>query len=533
MQLVFGLLGGLALFIYGMQNMGEGLQKSAGDKMRRILEILTGVPIIGVMVGALVTAIIQSSSATSVMVVGFVNAGLMTLKQAVGVVMGANIGTTITAQLIAFKLTHYIMPIIALGFALNFFAKKRGLKYLGQVILGFGILLLGMDLMKTAMLPLREFQGFRDFMANFSQYPLLGLGVGIFMTVAIQSSSATIGILIAMASQGLLPLDAALPILLGDNIGTTITALLASIGTNLTAKRAALAHIMFNLVGSLIFLLGMGFFKEWVLSISSSDISHQIANAHTSFNIINTLLFLPFVNIYVKFIEKILPGEVETEQFGPVFLDERMLKTPAIALSLANKEIARMAELAQRNVTDAMQGFFKQDERILKDVFEREDIIDNLEESITTYLAQIAQKGMDPALSNRHTGLLHAINDIERVGDHAENIAQMAMGRIEDTLPFTAQATEELQEMSAMVLETFAKAIESLKNEDQDVAQEVVQLERSVDVREKQLRRSHISRLNHGQCFTTSGIVFLDIISNLERIGDHSHNLANIVLGEI
>ncbi len=533
MELVFGLLGGLALFIFGMQNMGEGLQKTAGDKMRRILEILTGVPVVGVLVGALVTAIIQSSSATTVMVVGFVNAGLMTLKQSVGVVMGANIGTTITAQLIAFKLTHYIMPIIATGFALYFFSKRRSLKYLGQVLLGFGILLLGMDLMKTTMEPLREYQGFRDFMASFSRYPLLGLGIGVLMTVTIQSSSATIGILMAMASQGLIPLHAALPVLLGDNIGTTITALLASIGTSLTAKRAALAHILFNIIGSLIFLLGMNFFEQWVLYVSANDISHQIANAHTSFNILNTLLFLPFINIYVKLIERILPGKVEMERFGPVYLDERMLKTPAIAISLATKEIIRMAELAQRNVMDAMEGFFKQDERILKDVFEREDIIDNLEEAITAYLAQIAQKGLNQSLSNRHTGLLHAVNDIERVGDHAENIAQMAYGRIEDNLPFTDLALQELAEMNNMVLDTFRSAVQALQNDDQAIAQKVVQLERNVDVREKQLRRSHIERLNKGQCFSTSGVVFLDIISNMERIGDHSHNVANIVLGNI
>ncbi|MBO8167711.1 MAG: Na/Pi cotransporter family protein [Thermoanaerobacteraceae bacterium] len=533
MDLIFGLLGGLALFIYGMQNMGEGLQKSAGDKMRRILEILTSVPVVGVLVGTVVTAIIQSSSATTVMVVGFVNAGLMTLKQAVSVIMGANIGTTITAQLISFKLAHFIFPMVTAGFALNFFAKKRSIKYIGQVFLGFGILLLGMDIMKDAVAPLRDYPGFREFMTNFSDYPLLGLAVGIIMTVAIQSSSATIGILIAMASQGLIPLHGALPVLLGDNIGTCVTALLASIGTNLTAKRAALAHVVFNVVGSIIFLSGMKYFQMLVVYISPDDISRQIANAHASFNIINTMIFLPLTGLLVRTVQWILPGEVETQQPGAIYLDPRMLKTPAIAMSLATKEIIRMAELAKQNVVDAMEGFINKDEKKLKDVFDREKIIDNLEEAITAYLADISQKGLNPALSNRHTGLLHAVNDIERIGDHAENIAQMASSRIESNIPFTDKAIKELSEMGELVLNTYVTAIKAMKNEDENAAQKVVQLEKDIDIMEKKLRRSHMGRLNEGRCYPAAGVIFLDIISNLERVGDHSHNMANVVLGNM
>ncbi len=533
MELAFGFLGGLALFIYGMQNMGEGLQKSAGNRMRKILEALTNVPVIGVLVGALVTSIIQSSSATTVMVIGFVNAGLITLKQSIGVIMGANIGTTITAQLISFKLTHFTLAIIAFGFILNFFAKKRTIKYLGQVLLGFGLLLLGMDFMKDAMAPLRDYPGFREFMTNFSRYPLLGLGVGIVMTVAVQSSSATIGILIAMASQGLLPLYAALPILLGDNIGTCITALLASIGTNLTAKRAALAHVLFNLVGSLIFLIGMKYFYSLVLYISPDNISRQIANAHASFNIMNTLLFLPFIGVFAKFIERMIPGDVVRQEPGAIYLDHRMLKTPAIALSLATKELIRMAELSKQNVIDAMQGFIHNDEKKLKEVFEREDIIDNLEEAITAYLAHISQKGLSPELSIKHTGLLHAVNDIERIGDHAENIAQMASSKADDNIHFSDKAIIELREMADLALGTFMAAIEALEKDNKIAAQKAVEMENDVDVREMQLRRSHIGRLNQGECLTAAGIVFLDIISNLERVGDHSHNIATVVLGDI
>ena len=279
----FGFLGGLALFLYGMQLMGDGLQRAAGEKLQKILEALTGVLIVGVALGAAVTAVLQSSSATTVMTVGLVNAGLMTLKQAFGIVMGANIGTTITAQLIAFKLTDYVTLILAIGFAMQLLAKRRRGKYLGQVLLGFGILMLGMSMMGQSVLPLREYQGFVDFIGKFSHNPILGIGVGIVMTVLIQSSSATIGILIAMASQGLIPLEGAIPVLLGDNIGTCITAIMAAWRANVTAKRVALAHVLFNLIGSILFVTFMGLFIKLVLAVSPAhDIARQIANAHTA-----------------------------------------------------------------------------------------------------------------------------------------------------------------------------------------------------------------------------------------------------------
>jgi len=534
MELIFGLLGGLAIFIFGMQSMSEGLQKAAANRMRRILEILTSIPIIGVVVGALVTSIIQSSSATTVMVVGFVNASLMTLKQAISVIMGANIGTTMTAQLISFKLTHFILPIIALGFMINFFSKRKTQKYLGQVIFGFGLLLLGMDIMKDAMVPLREYEGFKNFIISFGQYPLLGVGVGVLMTVAIQSSSATIGILIAMASEGLVPLSSAIPILLGDNIGTCITAMFASIGTNINARRAAMGHVMFNVIGTILVLILLPIFKEFVITISSADISRQIANAHTSFNIFNTVLMLPFINLLVKAVLKIIPGDAELEQGAVVYLDERMINTPSVAISLATKEVVRMARLAQENVQEAMKGFFQKDAEVLKKVYEREEVIDKLEDEITAYLAKVAaHKGMTAESSKRHTGLLHAVNDIERVGDHAENIAQMTENRIEKNLPFSEQALTELQKMNELVVHAFELSIESLENEDFQKAKEVIKMEKQIDQMEKHLRNSHIGRLNGGRCFPHSGVIFLDIISNMERVGDHSHNIAAFVLDEL
>lgn len=534
MSIAFGLLGGLALFLYGMFSMGEGLQKAAGDRMRKILEVLTGIPIVGVLMGTLVTAIIQSSSATTVMVVGFVNAGLMTLKQAISVIMGTNIGTTMTAQLIAFKLGDYFLPIIGIGFLINFIAKKKTVKYLGQVLFGFGLLLMGLYVMGDSMKPLRDYTGFQELMINFGKYKILGVLVGIVMTMLIQSSSATIGILIALATQGLIPLEAALPILLGDNIGTCITAVLASIGTKLVAKRAAAAHVLFNIVGTIVFLTFMPYFQVLVLAVSpEGDIARQIANAHTSFNLINTCLFLPFISAYAKLITKIVPGEEKIIKKGPIYLDQRMLNTPSIAMSLVNKEIIRMGELALENLNNAHLAFIKKDEKILKEVIEVEDVIDELENAITEYLASLSQKGLSEENSNLHTGYLHAVNDIERIGDHAHNIAELAEIGINDNINFTPFAVKELSEMQSLVSETFKLAIESLKERDIAKAQKVIENENKIDEMEKSLRRSHIGRLNEGQCIVHAGVIFLDMISNLERVGDHSHNIASVITQEI
>lgn len=531
LQMLLALSGGLALFLYGMQCMADGLQKAAGDRMRRILEILTSVPILGVLVGAFVTALIQSSSATTVMVVGFVNAGLMNLTQAVGVIMGANIGTTVTAQIVAFKISEFILPIIAVGWAVNFFGKSKAVKYAGQVLFGFGILMLGMETMSDAMAPLSHNQTFINAMQSFQDHPLLALGVGLVFAALIQSSSAAIGVLIALSSQGLVTLEAALPILLGSNIGTCITTVLASLGANLAARRAALAHVLFNVVGSVIFLVILDQCAHLV-RLFPGAIERQIANAHTLFNVVNTIIFLPFVNQFVSLVVKIAPGKEEVLVRGSVYLDDRMLKTPAIALSLATKEVVRMANLAHQMVMEAMEAFLRQDENKVQWVYEQEDLIDELAEQVTIYLVQISQTEMTPALSKKYTGLLHSITDIERIGDHAENIAEMAKVRIDENLPFSDNALEEISSLSALVSETYLQAIHSLQHDSVEEAKKTLALEKQIDALEKELRRNHISRLNTGKCFPGSGVVYLDIMSNLERIGDHSNNISIAVLGE-
>ena len=534
MDIIMSLAGGLALFLYGMKIMGDGLEKFSGDRMRKFLEVVTRKPVMGVFVGTIVAATIHSSSATTVMVVGFVNAGLMTLRQAIGVIMGANIGTTVNAQIIAFHLTDYVLPVIAVGFGMYFFSKNKKVKYIGQFTLGFGVLFLGLSIMGDSVAPLRDHPSLNTAIQTFAVYPVYGLIVGIVMTMIIQSSSATIGMLMALASQGMVPLEVAIPIMFGDNIGTCITALLASIGTNLSARRAAVAHVVFNVLGAILFLIFLQWFIDFVLLISpDGNISRQIANAHTSFNILSTIIFLPLVGLLEKTVIKLVPGEEEIVRTGAMFLDERILGSPSIALSLATKEIIRMANLCRDNLKCSMQAFFEKDEKAVKYVYEYEEVIDGLEKEINFYLAKVAQHSMIPELSDKHSGLLHAVNDFERVADQAENIANLAHKRIEEKLPFSEHALEELRVMHEYVLATMEKAIYALENEAGDVANEIKERETKIDCMEKQLRSSHISRLNAGLCYPASGVVFLDIISNLERIGDHSHNIANLVLGAL
>lgn len=530
---IFAFLGGLALFIYGMQLMGEGLQKAAGEKLQKFLSALTGLTVVGVMVGAVVTAVLQSSSATTVMTVGLVNAGLLTLKQAFSIIMGANIGTTITAQLIAFKLTTYVKLLLAIGFALNFIAKKKRYKYIGQVILGFGVLMLGMEMMGDAVMPLKSYKGFVDFIQNFSHQPLLGVLVGIVMTVVIQSSSATIGILMAMAAQGLIPLEGAIPVLLGDNIGTCITAVFAAVGANITAKRTALAHIMFNVVGTFIFILFMDYFMQLVISISpSNDVTRQIANAHTAFNILNTLLFIPISGKFVEGICYLLPGQESTVTRKALFLDNNMLQTPPIALSLASKEVVRMATLARENVSVAMQAIFEGDESKVKYVFEHEPVIDYLEEEVTVYLTKMSEVVMSQDLSSRHTAMLHACNDIERIGDHAENLAKQAKSLIEDgQVIFSEQARQEISELTDMVDKCCEYSIRAMELDDKEMAKKAIEVSREIREQHRTIRKNHIHRLNEKQCNAIAGFVLIEMLINLKRISDHSRNLAQLVLG--
>jgi phosphate:Na+ symporter len=527
--MAFGLIGGLALFIMGMRIMGDGLQKTAGDRLRHMIEVLTSNPLLAVVVGALVTAVVQSSSATTVMVVGFVNGGLMTLRQAVGIIMGANIGTTITAQIIAFQLDKYALPAIALGVAFQLFGRRRTQQYLGEVLFGFGILFLGMGIMKDSMAPLQEIPAFSEAMTRFGQNPALGAITGFAVTGAIQSSSATIGMLQALAGNGLVSLKTALPILFGDNVGTTVTAMLSSVGTNLTARRAALVHFMFNLIGATLFLTVLPL-VEWAVVKTSSDIVRQIANAHTMFNVINVAIQLPFAGLLVAIVHRLLPGEDDVLRRGPQFLDKRLFNTPSLAVTAIKKELYRMGQLASDMLAEAMRAFQNGDQNVIQGAYEKEDVINELEKEVTRYVVVLSGFEISDLQSNQLSSLIDIVNDIERVGDHAENILELAEVKCDRRLPLSESAHQDLRVMYERVDAAVKDAIQALWEQNDELALRVVEHENEVDAMERDLRRAHIGRLNAGTCHPESGVIYLDVLSNLERIADHASSIAHEVL---
>ena len=531
-NLVTQLLGGLGLFLFGMQLMASGMQKAAGDRLRKILEVLTSKPIVAVLTGIVVTVLVQSSSTTTVMVVGFVNAGLMTLHQAVGTILGANIGTTVTILLVSFKVNAIVFPAIGIGAALNFFGKRRTYKYIGQAILGFGLLFLGMTTMSDGMKPLRELPYFIDVMKSFGETPLLGVLIGTLFTAAIQSSSAASGVIVALTLQNLITLPAAVALILGSNIGTCITALLASIGASLSARRAAIAHLVFNVFGVFIAMILFRPFTEVVME-TATNVTRQTANAHIMFNVGNTLLVLPFFKYFVSLITTLVPGEETVIDMGPKYLDKRILKTPAVAIGGVRQECLRMANLAREMVGESLQVFLREDRKLMQHVLQKEELVDSLEKEITTYLAELAQHSLTIEQSQIITGLMHTVNDLERIGDHAQNIIHLAEIKMEEGLRFTEKATEELQEMYSKVDDMLVKAIEAFKNEDEELANAVIEQDDVVDFMERTLRKSHIARINEKICFPPSGVIYLDVISNFERIADHATNFAQVVLGEV
>ncbi len=537
MSIAFGLIGGLGLFLYGMRIMGDGLEKAAGERLKRLIEILTNNRVMGVLVGTAVTAVIQSSSATTVMVVGFVNAGIMKLTQAVGVIMGANIGTTVTAQLVSFKLTDYAPVAVGIGVAIWLFTSNKRTKNISEILIGFGILFIGMETMSDAMKPLREFEGFRTLLASFGggslTDTLLGILAGFGITAILQSSSASIGILIALASQGLLPIEAALPILFGDNIGTCVTAMLSSIGASKTAKRAAFIHFSFNVIGTIIFVfLLQGPVLHLVRTLTPGDAARQIANAHTMFNIGNMFIQLPFAGVLVYIAKKAIP-ETEDEQdqiMGVKYLDDRILETPSIALGQTIKEVLHMGNLALDSFRKSMDAFFNADEKMAHEVFTLERVVNNLEREIASYLVKLSNTALSGEQHEMVDGLFNTINDIERVGDHADNLAELAIYRVENKLDFSEGALQELRLMNDRVIKSYEQAILSLKTGDTNIAKRVIEREGEIDHMEKSLRASHIARLNKQQCSPGAGVIFLDVISNLERIGDHAKKIAFAVI---
>ncbi|MFY9402521.1 MAG: Na/Pi cotransporter family protein [Candidatus Omnitrophota bacterium] len=529
-EIIFGVLGGLGLFIYGIRKMSDGLHKASGEKLRKILHSLTKGPKRGVLVGAGITSLIQSSSATTVMVVGFVNAGLMTLTQSLGVIFGANIGTTITAQLIAFKLTDYALPVIGVAMFVAVVSKRRIHKNIAECFLGFGILFLGLNILTQVIKPLGDLQSFKDILLNFAGNPLLGVLAGTLVTAIMQSSSVTTGMILGLSMAGLINLELALPLVLGCNIGTCVTALIASFGTSVGAKRAAAAHIIFNIVGVAIFLPFLVPFKHLVF-FTSSDTTRQIANAHTLFNVINTLIFIPLIPLFAKFLNFIIKGKEEEEvEYLPKFLERHLLNTPPIAIEAAIKEIVRTLSLTKKMIIIASNSFINNDLRSLEKITRREEAVDSLREAITDYLVQLMQNPLSPNESKKIPPLIHAINDVERIGDHAENLRDLAEQKIENRLSFSVLAVEELQRMFGQIDKMIDCSIKALQFGDLNEAKFVMDEECQINLVRDRLKNNHTKRLEEGKCNVLSGVVFLDIISNLEKIGDHLNNVAQAVM---
>lgn len=516
--------------------MGDGLQKVAGERLRDLLDKFTTNPVMGVFAGIFVTVLLQTSTGTTVLTIGLVNAGFMTLKQAIGVIMGANVGTTVTAFIIGIKISAYALPIIAVGAALIFFIKNKKVNNFGQVIFGFGALFYGLELMGDGMRPLRDLQMFTDLTVSMSEMRLLGVLIGTIFTVAVQSSSASIGLLQQLYEQGAMTLQAALPVLFGDNIGTTITAVLASIGASISAKRAALTHVIFNLIGTVIVLLLFIPFYNLVSFLSVElGLSErmQIAFAHGIFNVSNMLIQLPFVAILAIIVTKLIPGEEINIEYKAKHLDPRFIgSSPAIALGQAKQEVLRMAEFSEKGLAEVSHYLVNGQKRHAELAVQFEDAINNLDRKITDYLIQISSRSLSEQDSKLHSVLMDTVRDIERIGDHIENIVELKDYQKTNKVQLTENAIADLQEMCDLTLSTLQEAIQSLEHLDLDMANSVVEKEEQIDKMERKLRKKHIQRVNEGQCSGSAGIIFVDIVSNLERIGDHSVNIAEAVIAE-
>ena len=530
---VLSLLGGLALFLYGMQMMSTGLEAAAGNKMKSILEKLTSNRIKGVLVGAAITAVIQSSSATTVMVVGFVNSGLMTLYQAVWIIMGANIGTTITGQLIALDIGA-IAPLIAMvSVAVMMFVKNEKAHHVSSIFAGLGILFMGMNMMGAAMEPLQESEAFINLMTQFSN-PLLGILVGAVFTAVIQSSSASVGILQALAATGMIPLSSAVYVLFGQNIGTCITAVLASIGTKVNARRTTIIHLMFNIIGTAIFtaVCMLTPYVGLVEAISPGDPVRQIANAHTIFNIVTTLLLLPFGTKMADLAVKILPDskkeddeELKLKYIRP-FESSYAIGHSAVAVSQVRDEVGRMREMVSKNITDAFDTLIKYDEKSRQKVAEREEYIDYLNKGISEYVVSLMASEMSMDDSRKINGYYAIISNLERIGDHAVNIAEYADDMKKWDLQFSDNVIEELEEMKKQCVRSLDNIKEvTPENADRVLSQAVVLEQKTDDMRDKYFKKQ-MQRLKKGKCKPQSGIVFSEILTDFERMGDHVLNIA-------
>jgi phosphate:Na+ symporter len=523
---LFGLIGGVALLLLGITMMGHGLERAAGNSLRKILSALTNNLLMGVGLGTVVTSIIQSSSAVTVLVVGFVNAGLMTLKQALGVIYGANIGTTMTGQIMRLKITDYALPIIAIGVILNLAAKSDRNKNLGNAITGFGILFLGLTTLGSGSAYVKSNPWLQELIINYTKNPLAAVAIGAFATAIIQSSSASTGLVIALAQVGLLDFHSAAGIILGNNIGTCITAWLASLHTDRAARRTAYAHVLFNITGVLLIL---PFFEQAVnfIQTTAPDVVGQIANIHTLFNIGTTLLFIPLTGLFVKLLYHLVP-EVEGQiTYGPRYLNKLLLETPEAAFAALYKELQHCHEVATLMVKQIFQSVFENDRAPLPDVLKEEDILNNLQSELISYVVLLSKQRLDIDQSQQIPAILHIVGDAERIGDHAKDMVELAHNKTEEKIIFSEEAHLELHQIQEQMLELAGLAQKALEYQEENpqLLNQAKSLEYSIKHLTEQGRMGHMTRLEVGSCTVRAGILYMDILSHLERISEHYANM--------
>ncbi|AFJ25215.1 hypothetical protein Spaf_0190 [Streptococcus parasanguinis FW213] len=532
-EILFNFLGGLGLFLYSIKTMGEGLQQAAGDRLRYYIDKYTSNPFLGVLVGIVVTALIQSSTGVTVITVGLVSAGLLTLRQAIGIIMGANIGTTVTSFIIGFKLGTYALPIMFLGTVLLFFTKNRMANNIGRILFGVGGIFYALNLISAGMSPLKELPEFSQYMITLGRNPILGVLAGAIITVLIQASSATIGILQGLYSGGFLDLRGSLPILFGDNIGTTLTVIIAAMGANISAKRVAATHVLFNLIGTILCLILLTPFTamiEYFQGLLHLSPEMTIAFSHGAFNVTNTIIQFPFIGALAYFVTKLIPGEDEVVKYEPLYLDENLItQAPSIALGNAKKELLHLGGYADKAFNLSYDYIVHQNEKTAEKGHKTEEAINTIDDDLTRYLIRLSSEALSPRESEVLTNILDSSRDLERIGDHAEALINLTDYLIRKKVVFSEAALVELEDIYNQTHQFVEDALKAVENNDVNLANQLVARHEAIEKLEKRLRKTHIRRLNQGECTPQAGVNFIDIISHYTRVADHAMNIAEKV----
>lgn len=533
LQIIFNLFGGTALLMYGVDFMGGGLEKASGKMIKKILSILTRNIYVAFFVGAFITMLVQSSTAVTVMTVGFVNAGMMNLTQAVGIIYGTNIGTTITAQLMSLKLTYIALPVVAIGFFIMIFSGKESVRHIGQAIMGFGLMFLGLKILNSSLPYIKDSEISRQLFMKYGHSPVIGIVVGMIATMLIHSSAATVALTISLFSADLISFQAAIGLTLGDNIGTCVTAQLASLKANTAARRTAWAHTLYNIIGVIIAVIVLNPFTsliQWLTyNVLNEPRAFLVANTHTFFNVMNAVVFLPITKYYVSFLEKIVPDR-KNKGNASKRLDRLLLDTPAAALKAATEEVMLAAEIAAEMLQYAMSSLIEGDREIVDKVLKREEDINRLQTDVTQYLVEISRQNLDSEQSAKIPALINSINNFERVGDHCEDIIELSQRKIDRSIKFSDKATEELKILYQEVFKMMEECNNSYSKEEIALASQAAAREDIIDELTIKFKEKHIERLEEGTCSVHAGVIFLDVITHLERIADHLHNVSLIVI---